>query len=74
MRSWIKTAFSRAKHAAIGAALGAAIGGLISRNAASTGGAIGGLLGAALGETRVSAGSSYTELKEKVRTESGTDD
>ena len=74
MRSWIKTAFSRAKHAAIGAAIGAAFGGLLSRNAASTGGAVGGLVGATLGEARVTAGGTYTELKEKVRAESDASD
>jgi Na+/H+ antiporter NhaC len=74
MRSWIKTAFSRSKHAAIGAALGAAVGGLLSRSAASTGGAVGGLVGAIVGETRVTAGSSFTELKETVRAETGSDE
>ena len=73
MRSWIKTAFSRAKYAAIGAAVGAALGGVVSRNAASTGGAVGGLVGATIGETRAMAGSTYEGLKKKVGTAPVTD-
>jgi osmotically inducible lipoprotein OsmB len=73
MRSRIKTAVGRAKYAAIGAAVGAGVGGLLSRNAASTGGAVGGLAGAILGETRVSAETSFGELKKRFQEEVSED-
>ena len=69
VKSRILFLVNRAKYAAIGAAVGAAIGGLFSRNAASTVGAVGGLAGAVLAETRASAGSAISDVKERVRQE-----